>query len=451
MDTLYDVLGVSSRANETAIRTAFRKAAKTFHPDLNADNPTAELQFRQIVAAYELLKDPLQREAYDQQLKDDRRARTRRIASPLISGVVSGGVVALTMWWFNTQRPSEPAQAPPAVVADVDQSAGKQVAAVTAAVTAPEGVTARNDSLSGDPSSGVTTDQSLPDDELRQFADARPGASVSSESSTLATEWERLRATGDAMAIWEFALRNPSAPEAALARGRLLTLLEASHNVFLLQMLSVGAPEPIAERAKRRIASLGISTETSPDTSVPLEERAAKFINAQVTAWSPTNNNLSTLGKAYANEVYYNGSLKARATVMREKRRLLERSPERVYGVQPGSVKAECAANLCRVSGVLEWQTRGTGRSSGTSQNTASGATQFEYGTVYSRGVFSILSENNSAVKANVSQEARHQRSSVQEPSAQDVPTTQESSVKDLPRQEPSRQETSRQESPANP
>jgi hypothetical protein len=136
--------------------------------------------------------------------------------------------------------------------------------------------------------------------------------------------------------------------------------------------------------------------------------------------------------------------------MVREKRRLLERSPERVYGVQPGSIKADCAVNLCRVSGILEWQTRGAARSSGTSQSAASGATQFEYGTVYSRGAFSILSENSSAVKANVSQEARHQRPSAQEPSAQEVPTTQESAVKDLPRQEPSRPETSRQESPAN-
>jgi curved DNA-binding protein CbpA len=435
MDTLYDVLGVSSRANETAIRTAFRKAAKTFHPDLNSDNPTAELQFRQIVAAYELLKDPLQREAYDQQLKGDRRARARRIASPLISGVVSGGIVALTMWWFNTQKPSEPA--PRVAAADIDQSAGKQVAAVTAAATTPEGVAARNDSVSGDPSGVATTDQSFPDDQPHQLADAASGASVPAEPAALATEWGRLRATGDAMAIWEFALRNPGAPEAALARGRLLTLLEASHNVFLLQMLSVGAPEPIAERARQRIASLGISGEASPDPSVPLEERAAKFIAAQVAAWSPTNNNnLSTLVKAYADEVYYNGSLKARATVVREKRRLLERSPERVYGVQPGSIKAECSSNLCRVSGIMEWQTRGTTRSSGASQNAASGATQFEYGTIYSRGAFSILSENNSAVKANVSQEARHQRPSAQGPSAQEVPT-QESSVKDPARQEP--------------
>src|SRR5690349_12619210 len=164
MGTLYDVLGVSSRANETAIRTAFRKAAKTFHPDLNADNPTAELQFRQIVAAYELLKDPLQREAYDQQLKGDRRARARRIASPLISGVVSGGIVALTMWWFNTLKPSEPAQAPRVAVADVDQSASKQAATVTAtaAATAPEGAAAGNDSSSSVPSSGAATDQSFP-------------------------------------------------------------------------------------------------------------------------------------------------------------------------------------------------------------------------------------------------------------------------------------------------
>src|SRR5215467_14114749 len=110
MDTLYEVLGVSSRANETAIRTAFRKAAKSYHPDLNAGNPTAELQFRQIVAAYELLKDPQQREAYDQQLKDDRRLRFRRIASPIISGLVSGSIVAAVMLWLNGQKPAEPAQ-----------------------------------------------------------------------------------------------------------------------------------------------------------------------------------------------------------------------------------------------------------------------------------------------------------------------------------------------------
>jgi curved DNA-binding protein CbpA len=449
MDSLYDVLGVSSRANETAIRTAFRKAAKSYHPDLNAGNPTAELQFRQIVAAYELLKDPQQREAYDQQLKDDRRTRARRIASPLISGVVSGGLVALTMWWFSTHKPPEPAQAPRVAAADIDQRAGQQSAAVTATAA-----TARQDDGNpADGSSSATTQQSFTDDPPRQFAGATPSAPAPSEPSGLATEWQRLRATGDAMAIWEFSVRNARAPEAVLARTRLLTLIETSHNVYLLQMLSVGAPEPLAERARQRITSLGIPAEdaTSPDPSVPLEERAARFITAQVAAWSPTNtHNLSTLVKAYADEVYYNGSLKARATVVRDKRRQIDRSPERVYGVQPGSLKAECASSLCRVSGILEWQTRGSARSSGASVAAGSGATQFEYGTIFSRGAFTILSENNSAVKASVAQEARHQRPSAQEPSAEELPT-QESSVKDLPRPETSNQDSSRQESPANP
>jgi DnaJ domain len=432
MDSLYDVLGVSSRANETAIRTAFRKAAKSYHPDLNAGNPTAELQFRQIVAAYELLKDPLQREAYDQQLKDDRRARARRIASPLISGVVSGGLVALTMWWFNTHTPPESAQAPRVAVAEINEPAGQHTAAVTptAAATATSAATAANSDTAAPPNDGTPGDavngpmaaDDFPDDRPHQFAAASPSAPPS-DPSALASEWERLRATGDAMAIWEFTVRNPSAPEAELARGRLLTLIEISHNVFLLQMLSVGAPELIAERARQRITKLGISpeNEASSDSSISLEERAAKFITAQVAAWAPTNTqNLSNLVKPYADEVYYNGSLKARTTVVRDKRRQIERSPERVYGVQPGSIKAECASNLCRVSGILEWQTRGTTRSSGGAAS--SGATQFEYGTVYSRGAFTILSESNSAVKASVSQEASHQRPSTQEPSAQELP-----------------------------
>src|SRR5262249_41055522 len=88
---------------------------------------------------------------------------------------------------------------------------------------------------------------------------------------------------------------------------------------------------------------------------------------------------------------------------------------------------------------ILEWQTRGAARSSAAA---TSGATQFEYGTIYSRGAFTILSENNSPLRADVSQEARHQRPSTQEPSGEELPT-QESSVKDLPRQETSRQASS--------
>src|SRR5215470_14629601 len=68
MKTLYDVLGVPRSATDEAIRIAFRRAAKTCHPDLNAGDPAAEQQFREIIAAYEILKTPQQRALYDQHL-----------------------------------------------------------------------------------------------------------------------------------------------------------------------------------------------------------------------------------------------------------------------------------------------------------------------------------------------------------------------------------------------
>ena len=41
----YDVLGVSKSATEAEIKSAFRKKAKEFHPDLNKDNPSAAEKF----------------------------------------------------------------------------------------------------------------------------------------------------------------------------------------------------------------------------------------------------------------------------------------------------------------------------------------------------------------------------------------------------------------------
>src|SRR5215467_1216857 len=297
MNTLYDVLGVPQHANEKAIRTAFRKAAKSFHPDLNAGNPTAELQFRQLVAAYELLKNPQQREAYDQQLKEDRRQRFRRIASPIISGVVSGSIVAAVMLWLNAQKPVEPAQAPRLAIASVSDPGNRQ---------AVDDV--RNSDISREgalpPLPPPATDNVFSDD-------APPPAAQPEGEASLAREWDRVRATGDAMAIWEFAVRNPDAPEAQLARARLLTLIETSENIFLLQVLRIGAPDAIAERARARLAYLGvaattneatISELTSPDpSSSPLEERATAFVSSQIAAWFPLNSrNLPTITKAYA-------------------------------------------------------------------------------------------------------------------------------------------------------
>ncbi len=62
----YDVLGVSKTASEAEIKSAFRKKAKEFHPDLNKDNPDAAEKFKEAQEAYSVLSDESKRKMYDQ-------------------------------------------------------------------------------------------------------------------------------------------------------------------------------------------------------------------------------------------------------------------------------------------------------------------------------------------------------------------------------------------------
>ena len=60
----YDVLGVSRGASQDEIQRAYRKLARTYHPDLNRD-PAAEERFKEISEAYDVLSDPETRRRYD--------------------------------------------------------------------------------------------------------------------------------------------------------------------------------------------------------------------------------------------------------------------------------------------------------------------------------------------------------------------------------------------------
>ena len=62
----YRVLGVSRNASDSEIKKAYRKLAVQYHPDKNPGNKEAEERFKEISAAFDILKDPDKRAKYDQ-------------------------------------------------------------------------------------------------------------------------------------------------------------------------------------------------------------------------------------------------------------------------------------------------------------------------------------------------------------------------------------------------
>ncbi len=403
--THYDVLGVRFNADEETIRTAFRKAAKSYHPDLNLGDPTAGQQFRQVVAAYELLKNSEQREAYDQQLKIERRARRLRLAASILSGMVSGAMVAMALWLLYAQN-------------ELSQS----TRITTAAVSQPETPDADNGGGGGQGNNGgggqnndarkgiaaaIPPDRPLPDGQPQPAPPSvdHPANDQPDAQAQLKAEWERAQADGDPMVIWDFAVRHPGSPESVMARSKVLMLIETTHDLFFLNVLNIGAPEAIAEFARQRLLSLGALNAADDkktrargppaSTANTIEQRATGFVTAQISAWSSTNpRQLAALLKTYADEVFYNGNLKSGLAVVREKYRLREQFPERVYEALPSSITVECVANACRVAGAMDWTTRNAPRRSAPSESL-----RFEYGILFTGGAFKILSENTSEIK----------------------------------------------------
>ena len=252
MKTPYAVLGVPRHADDKAIRTAFRTAAKAHHPDLNAGDKVAEQSFRQIVAAYDVLKDPQQRAAYHRSLRNRRFGITASVFAGLMSGA---GLVAI-VWLSKMLAPSLQPQSPRIAIAKVAEP--KEVAAFDDAGRRPEETRATESALAA---AATSTDlpENLPrhSEQLANSEDARSaGVDLQPAQTPTTSEWQQAQVNRSKMDFWVFVVRNPDMFEDQLNRSELLQLIEAADDVRLLRALSMGSKGVIAERARQRLTHL---------------------------------------------------------------------------------------------------------------------------------------------------------------------------------------------------
>ncbi len=82
----YELLGVSSSANNAELRKAFHQLSKKLHPDTTSlPSDEATRQFQNVCQAYDLLSDPILRAKYDLSIEKEKQLINQKIESNFIS------------------------------------------------------------------------------------------------------------------------------------------------------------------------------------------------------------------------------------------------------------------------------------------------------------------------------------------------------------------------------
>lgn len=105
---LYEILGVPRNAGEEEIKKAYKALARKYHPDLNQGNPQAEMAFKAVGQAHEVLGDPAKRAQYDQALSkemDTPRGGTPAPRKFDVMLLVFGSFLILAMVFFFIDTP----------------------------------------------------------------------------------------------------------------------------------------------------------------------------------------------------------------------------------------------------------------------------------------------------------------------------------------------------------
>lgn len=87
----YKILGVDKNIPQKDIRSAYRKRAKQFHPDLHPNDPKAKAKFQALSEAFEVLNDPEKRAKYDKYGEQWRNADAYEQAGRFGGGAAGGG------------------------------------------------------------------------------------------------------------------------------------------------------------------------------------------------------------------------------------------------------------------------------------------------------------------------------------------------------------------------